>query len=186
MRASVFIATTLDGFIARQNGEIDWLGESPGGNGEDYGYKKFMSTVDVLVMGRHTYERALTFRDWPYRDKPVVVLSSRALRIPSQLARSVKAMSGSPIEVVSRLSKRGAEHLYIDGGRTIQGFLAAGLIQRLLITRIPVLIGTGIPLFGPLARDIRLRHVETRQFSTGLVQSEYEVLIQMLRSGMQR
>lgn len=176
MKASVFIATSLDGFIARENGDLDWLpGVGAGEGGEDYGYKAFMGTVDVLVMGRNTYEKVLTFGDWPYGDKPVVVLSSRSLRIPSHLVRTVEAMSCSPSEVISRLSARNAKYLYIDGGKTIQGFLNAGLIRRFIITRIPILLGGGIPLFGPLTRDIKLRHIETRYFSNGLVQSTYEI-----------
>lgn len=175
MKASVYIATSLDGFIARPDGELDWLGGG-NGSGEDYGYQAFMDTVDVLVMGRHTYEKVLTFGAWPYDSKRVVVLSSRPLVIPEHLSPSVEAMSCSPEELVQRLAERGAEHLYVDGGRTIQRFLAAGLIQRLIITRVPVLIGAGIPLFGQLPRDIRLRHAETRSYATGLVQSEYEVL----------
>ena len=175
MKASVFIATSLDGFIARPDGEIDWLGDPPTEGADDYGYEKFMDTVDVLVMGRNTYEKVLTFGGWPYGAKPVVVLSSRTLHIPERIATSVETMSCSPAELVGRLSERGAKHLYIDGGRTIQQFLDAGLIQRLIITRIPVLIGSGIPLFGPLQRDIKLRHIETHVFSNGLVQSEYEV-----------
>lgn len=177
MKATVYIATSLDGFIARENGEIDWL---PGGgveeSGEDYGYKDFMATVDVLVMGRKTYEKVLTFKEWPYGDKPVVVLSHHPVPSPKEIARTVESMSGSPAEVASRLSARGAKHLYVDGGKTIQGFLNAGLIQRLIITTIPVLIGGGIPLFGPLTRDIRLRRIETRSFPNGLVQSAYEVV----------
>jgi dihydrofolate reductase len=176
MKATVFIATSLDGFIARPNGDIDWLGE-PSEGGEDYGYKKFMDTVNVLVMGRNTFEKVLTFGgSWPYGTKPVVVLSSRALDIPKRIPTSVEAMSCSPAELVERLSARGAKHLYIDGGRTIQRFLDSGLIQRLIITRIPVLIGSGIPLFGPLERDIKLQHIETRAFPGGLEQSEYEVV----------
>jgi len=176
MQTSAYIATSLDGFIARENGELDWLPAGGGEGGEDYGYKAFMETVDFLVMGRNTYEKVLTFGEWPYGDKPVVVLSTRALSIPSHLARTVETMSCSSSEVVSRLSARGAKHLYIDGGKTIQGFLNAGLIQRLIITRIPVLIGRGIPLFGPLTRDVKLLHLETRQFSSGLVQSTYEIV----------
>lgn len=176
MKASVYIATSLDGFIARENGEIDWLGGGGAEAGEDYGYQKFIDSVDVLVMGRNTYEKVLTFDAWPFGDKQVVVLSSRSLDIPEQIARSVEIMSCSPGELVKRLAQRGVQHLYVDGGKTIQGFLEAGLIQRLIITTIPVLIGKGIPLFGPLAQDIKLRHIETRQFSTGLVQSEYEIL----------
>jgi len=175
MKSTVYIATSLDGFIARPNGEVDWLGGPPSEGGEDYGYEDFMATVDVLVMGRKTFEKVLSFGEWPYGTKPVVVLSSSPLQIPEGIAESVEAMSGSPAELVDRLSKRGANHLYIDGGKTIQGFLAAGLIQRLIITRIPVLIGSGIPLFGPLRRDIRLRHIRTLEFPGGIVQSEYEV-----------
>lgn len=176
MKASVNIATSLDGFIARENGELDWLPSGGSGEGsEDYGYKAFVDTVDVLVMGRNTYEKVLTFDSWPYGKKPVVVLSHRPLDIPKSIAQSVESMSCTPAELISRLAARGAKHLYIDGGKTIQGFLNAGLIQRLIITRIPVLIGSGISLFGPLQRDIKLRHIETRSFSAGLVQSEYEV-----------
>jgi dihydrofolate reductase len=172
----VYIATSLDGFIARENGDLDWLPSGGDGkNREDYGYKAFMDTVDFLVMGRNTYEKVLTFGDWPYGTTPVVVLSSRSLAIPANIANFVESISCTPTELVSRLAAREAKHLYIDGGKTVQRFLNAGLVNRLIITRIPVLIGSGIPLFGPLQRDIKLRHIETRQFSTGFVQSEYEV-----------
>jgi dihydrofolate reductase len=177
MQASVYIATSLDGFIARVNGDIDWL---PGGGSadgdEDYGYKEFLDTIDILVMGRHTYEKALTFAEWPYGSTPVVVLSSTQVHIPQHLATSVESLSCSPSELVRRLAERGARHLYVDGGKTIQGFLEAGLLQQLIITTIPILLGSGIPLFGPLTHDIRLRHIETRQFANGLVQSTYEVI----------
>lgn len=176
MKASVFIATSLDGFIARENGDIHWLSEADGnGSEEDYGYKDFMATVDVLVMGRKTFEKVLTFGEWPYGSKPVVVLSSRPVQVPKKIAQSVESMSCPPAELVSRLAERGAGHLYIDGGKTIQGFLDAGLIQQIIITRIPVLIGSGISLFGPLKHDVKLRHIETRQFTSGFVQSKYVV-----------
>ena len=171
MRASVFIATTLDGFIARANGDLDWL---PPGGGEPHGYDEFMATVDALVIGRKTFETVLTFDMWPYGERPVFVLSTRPL--PSApFGAVVERMSGPPAEIVSQLAARGVRHVYVDGGITIQRFLQAGLIQRLIITRIPVLIGAGIPLFGALQRDIALRHVATRQYASGLVQSEYEV-----------
>lgn len=177
VRTTVYIAASLDGFIARDNGDLDWLTpESGAAGGEDYGYAAFMGSVDALVMGRHTFEKVLTFNDWPYGNKRVVVLSTRSLTLPAHLSDSVECMSGSPTEIITRLAARGHRHLYIDGGRTVQRFLDAGVIQRLIITRIPILIGQGIPLFGPLRHDIRLRHVETRQHSTGLVQSEYEVV----------
>ena len=172
MKASVFIATSLDGFIARANGDLDWL---PPGGGEPHGYDEFMATVDALVIGRKTFETVLAFDTWPYGEKPVFVLSTRTLA-PAPLGAVVERMSGAPAEIVSQLAARGIRHAYVDGGITSQGFLQAGLIQRMIITRIPVLLGDGIPLFGPLQRDIVLSHVATRQYASGLVQSEYAVL----------
>ncbi|MDF2630041.1 MAG: riboflavin biosynthesis protein RibD protein [Symbiobacteriaceae bacterium] len=174
MLVSVFIATSLDGFIARPDGAIDWL-PAGDGSGEDYGYQEFMDSVDTLVMGRNTYEMARSFGAWPYAGKPVVVLSTRPVAIPAEIADSVEAMSAPPDEVVRRLAARGARHLYIDGGKTIQGFLAAGLVSQMIITRVPVLLGSGLPLFGPLPQDVHLRHTETRSYADGLVQSRYAV-----------
>jgi dihydrofolate reductase len=171
VRASVFIAASLDGFIARTNDDLDWL---PAGGGEPHGYDEFIATVDALVIGRRTFEKVLTFDSWPYGDKPVVVLSTRALSAAPSGA-VVERMSGAPAQIVSQLAARGVGHIYVDGGITIQRFLQAGLIQRLIITRIPVLLGKGIPLFGALEGDIVLRHVGTRQYASGLVQSEYVV-----------
>ena len=171
MKASVFIATSLDGFIARANGDLDWL---PAGGGEPHGYDEFIASVDALVIGRKTFETVLGFEAWPYGEKPVFVLSSRALA-PAPAGAVVEHMSGTPAEIVSRLTARGVEHAYVDGGITIQGFLRAGLIQRFILTRVPVLLGAGIPLFGVTGRDIPLRHVATRQYASGLVQSEYMI-----------
>jgi dihydrofolate reductase len=173
MRASVFIATSLDGFIAREDGALDWL---PTDGGEPHGYDEFIATVDAIVIGRKTFETVLTFETWPYGTRPVVVLSTTptALRAPG--GANCDMMAGTPAQVVARLSARGFEHLYVDGGLTIQGFLEAGLIQRLIITRIPVLLGRGIPLFGPLSHDVPLEHVTTRSYPSGLVQSEYLVV----------
>ena len=177
VKTSVYIATSLDGFIARPNGDIDWLSDGCfDGGGEDYGYKTFMDSVDVLVMGHNSYEKVLTFGEWPYGDKRVVVLSSKGVIIRKDIADSVQSMSGPPAEIVRRLSRQGATHLYVDGGRTIQGFLTAGLITQFIITRIPIILGKGIPLFGPVAEDIRLRHLETHSYPSGLVQSRYEVI----------
>lgn len=171
MKASVFIGTSVDGFIARSDGGLDWL---PPGGGEPHGYDEFMATVDALVIGRNTYETVLGFETWPYGEKPVFVLSTRSLAQPPPDA-VVEHMSGAEAEIVSRLAARGIRHIYVDGGITIQRFLRAGLIQRLIITRVPVLIGAGIPLFGETQSDIILKHVVTRQYASGLVQSEYEV-----------
>jgi dihydrofolate reductase len=178
MQASVFIATSLDGFIARENGDIEWLTAfgDPTKDARDYGYNDFMKSVDVLIMGRNSYEKVLTFGAWPYGSKPVVVLSSKGVAIPENISATVESMSCSPHELIGRLAKRGAGHLYIDGGKTIQGFLNAGLITQIIITRIPTLLGRGIPLFGLLHRDIMLKHLNTVQFESGLMQSKYEVL----------
>jgi dihydrofolate reductase len=171
MKASVFIATSLDGFIARPDGALDWLPEDP----EPHGYDEFIATVDAIVMGRNTFEIVLGFAAWPFGVKPVIVLSSKPSEIVAPQGAVCEAMSGTPHQIVARLAERGFNHLYIDGGVTIQRFLEAGLIQHLTITRIPVLLGNGIPLFGPLSRDIRLEHIATRSYPSGIVQSEYGI-----------
>ena len=175
MKATVYIATSVDGFIARENGSVDWLPTGEDMSSENYGYQDFMNSVDALVMGRNTYELVLSFGSWPYGDKPVFVLSSKHLEIPESISNTVSVMSSSPSDLVQRLAEQGYEHLYIDGGKTIQGFINEGLIQKLIITKVPILIGSGIPLFGALPHDIRLHHLETLQFDNGLVQSIYEI-----------
>ena len=172
MTVSVFVGTSVDGFIARRNDDLDWL---PAGGGEPHGYDEFFASVDALVIGRKTFEKVLTFETWPYGDKRVVVLSSRPVDLSAAAGGVVEQMAGPPAEIVSQLAASGAHHLYVDGGITIQRFLQAGLVQRLVITRVPVLIGDGVPLFGALQRDVRLRHVATRQYASGLVQSEYAI-----------
>jgi dihydrofolate reductase len=173
VNASVFVGTSVDGFIARPNGGLDFL---PQGGGEPHGYNEFIATVDVIVIGRNTFETVLGFGGWPYGKMPVVVLSTRPLDFSTLPGARVEQMSGSPEEIVGQLSARGFRHAYIDGGITIQGFLRAGLIQRLTVTRVPVLIGEGIPLFAALPRDVKLRHVQTQHYASGFVKTEYEVL----------
>jgi len=175
MTASVFVGTSVDGFLARTNGELDFL---PPDGGEPHGYAEFMATVDTIVIGRKTFETVLTFESWPYGDKRVVVLSRRPVDLSAARALGglVEQMGGPPEEIAARLSATRARHVYVDGGQTIQGFLRAGLIDRLVITRVPVLIGEGVPLFGALPHDVRLHHIATRHYPSGLVQSEYQVL----------
>lgn len=175
-KQSVFIATSVDGYIARTDGDIDWLSEYKPEAGEDYGFQKFMNAMDALVLGRNSFEKVLTFGKWPYGSKKVVVLSSNSsLDIPKHVPDHVDVLSGAPQEIVEQLSNIGLSHLYIDGGKTIQRFLNAGLIQEMIITQIPVLIGEGIPLFGPVKKDIKLKHVSTRTYKNGLVQNRYNV-----------
>lgn len=172
MTCSMFVATSLDGFIARLDDALDWL---PTTGGEEQGYDEFITTVDAIVMGRRTFEKVLTFGAWPYGRTQVIVLSANPSGVAVPAGAVCEAMAGTPAEVVTRLSERGLARLYVDGGVTIQRFLEAGLIQRMILTRIPVLLGSGLPLFGPLSRDIRLEHVGTRSFASGLVQSEYRI-----------
>lgn len=171
----VFIATSLDGYIARTDGSIDWLMRQPV-EGEDHGYDAFIADMDVILMGRQSYETVLTFDSWPY-SKPVVVLSStlRSEERPEALVDKVQISALGPRDIMRDLTEKGIRKAYIDGGRIIQSFLREGLIQTMTVTRIPVLIGKGRPLFGDLARDIDLDHLETRHFPSGLVQSTYRI-----------
>ena len=177
LELSVFIAISLDGFIAREDGSLDWLDAANATvpEGEDCGFVSFMNSVDALVMGRNTYEKVLSFGQWPYENKPVIVLSSRALEIPPNLRDSVEHSSESSEELYERLLNTGLNRLYVDGGLTIQRFLAAGLINDLTITVIPILLGKGKSLFGHLEKDIVLRHISTKAYDFGFTQSTYEV-----------
>lgn len=178
MKASIFVGTSLDGFLARADGAFDFLPGADGADGGDggaHGFEEFMATVDALVMGRNTFDVVLGMAAWPYGEKPVIVLTSRPLgKTPPGIP--VEAMAGTPAGIIAVLAARGMQHLYIDGGLTIQSFLRAGLVRRMVITRVPVLIGSGIPLFGSLLHDVRLKHVSTRVLGGAMVQSEYEVV----------
>lgn len=173
MRLSVFCGLSVDGFLARPDDTFDFLHT---GEQQPHGFKEFLATVDVVVIGRRTFDVVLKLGHLAlYGKKPVVVLSGRRIDFSSAIDGVVEQMSGEPGEIVERLEARRFQHAYVDGGLTIQRFLAAGFIDRLVITRVPVLIGEGIPLFGPVPRDIHLHHVETRSYTGGLVQSEYEI-----------
>jgi dihydrofolate reductase len=178
VQCSVFVGVSLDGFIARPNGDLDWLMGEGGGDSAEYGYNEFIAGIDAIIMGRNTFEKVVTFDKWFYGHNRVVVLSHRPLDLSVAQARggTVEQMAGSPPDIVSRLAASGATRLYVDGGITIQAFLGAGLIQRLIISRLPVLIGEGIALFGSLQNDIRLTHITTRTYPGGMVQSEYHVV----------
>lgn len=173
MRTSVFCGVSLDGFIARENGDIDWLTAGESGK-EDYGYNEFIATIDALVIGRNTYETVLGFGGWFYGKKPVYVLSSRELgKLPEEGV--VERMSGEPKAILKELESRGHQHIYVDGGITVQRFLRDDAIDRIIVSRLPILIGTGIPLFGETGHDIRLKLVSVKDFPSGMVQSEYTV-----------
>ena len=174
MRTIVYIGTSLDGFIARKDGEIDWL--VPFANEEAIrAYEELTDRIDAIVIGRGTFEKVLTFPVWPY-DKAVFVLSNSIKTVPDTPGQKVTVLSKTPRELLSHLSGKGYSALYIDGGRVIQDFLKEDLIDELIIAKVPVLIGSGIPLFGHLDADLSFKHTRTAIGSNGLVRSYYERL----------
>ncbi|CAK9887495.1 MULTISPECIES: dihydrofolate reductase family protein [Pseudomonas] len=173
LKTSVYIATSLDGFIARESGELDWLMVATSSS-DDHGYAAYMATIDTLIMGRNTFEKVLTFGEWPYSHKRVVVLSSTLQ--PADMQHGVEVHPGPIAELVEYLSETGVKGLYLDGGQVIQSFLREGRLDELTITRIPVLLGSGIPLFGALEKDVTLQHMRSTTFESGFVQSTYRVL----------
>lgn len=173
MKLSVFCGVSVDGFLARRDDTLDFL---RAGEQEPHGFGEFLASVDVVVLGRRTFEVVMKLGHLAlYGKKPILVLSGRALDFTAVKGAVVEQMSGEPREIVKQLESRDFKHAYVDGGITIQRFLAAGCIDRITITRVPVLIGEGIPLFGPVPHDIKLRHIATRSLSGGLVQSDYDV-----------
>ncbi|MBA4384169.1 MAG: deaminase [Anaerolinea sp.] len=177
LKCFVFIAASLDGFIAGPDGDISWLNNTAYAiDSEDFGIAEFYSSVDTLVMGRKSYETALGFAEWPYSHLRVVVLSHKTPVIPPALLNKVEHMTGSPAEVVQRLETSGSHRIYVDGGQTIQGFLKAGLIQEITLTTIPILLGGGIPLFGSFGREFSLQMLTSRTYSNGFVQTKYKIV----------
>ncbi len=172
----VFIATSLDGYIARDDGDIAWLVDLPVPKGEDFGYAAFMDGIGALVMGRQSFDKALTFPEWIYK-VPVVVMSRtpEAVVVPAHLQDRVRVTGKGPRELMEELAAAGVQRAYIDGGQIIRAFLAEGLIRRMIVTLIPVLLGQGRPLWGHGAGDISLRMVATRHWENGFAQVEYEV-----------
>ncbi|MFC3059923.1 dihydrofolate reductase family protein [Paenirhodobacter populi] len=167
----VFIATSLDGFIAREDGDIGWLLERDD-PAEDHGYDAFIDDKDVVVMGRGTYESMRDVTPWPYT-RPVVVLSATLKQAGQPTGPRVRFTDAAPSQVMQDLETEGVRRVYVDGGRVIQSFLRAGLIADMVITTVPVLLGQGRRLFDSLPGDIALVHETTRSFPSGLVQSRY-------------
>ena len=168
--ASVFVGTSLDGFIARKDGDIEWLTGLGLDMGET-GYDEFFASVDALVVGRNTYDVVRGFGEWPYAGKRVLVMSRTLTEVDAPLA----TVHSSLDDVIATLNAEGAQLVYADGGQVIQAFLAAGLVTEITISRAPVIIGSGIPLFGPVDADVRLTLTRTRELGAGFVQTVYEV-----------
>jgi len=177
IKVSVFIATSLDGFIARNDGSLDWLNEANASvpDGEDCGFQAFMDSVDALIMGCKTYEKVLSLGEWPYGRTPVVVLSRNSISFSPSVPDTVTHSSEPPRDLLERLLDGGAKHVYVDGGITIQRFLSEGLVDEITVTVIPVILGDGISLFGAIENDIKLTHVCTTAFDFGFVQTTYSV-----------
>lgn len=174
--AHVFIATSLDGYIARPDGDIGWLlaRDDPS---EDHGYADFIADKDSLVMGRGSFEKALGFAPWPY-ERQVVVLSKQlaGTPVPEALRGKVRFSDADPVLAMAELEREGVRRVYLDGGQLVQSFIRAGLVADMVLTTVPVLIGTGRPLFGALPRDVDLALVASRGFPSGLVQSTYRFI----------
>jgi dihydrofolate reductase len=171
MKTIVYIGTSLDGFIARADGGIDWLVKFEKPVRKDYG--EFIRKIDAVVMGRGTFEKVLTFPSWPY-EKKVFVLSNTIKRVPAKLRGKVTVLSMKPRALLNYLSNEGFSNIYVDGGKVIQSFLKEDCIDELIITKAPVLIGSGIPLFGHLNHDLQFKHIRTKIYSNGLVKSHYK------------
>lgn len=174
MKNIVFIAKSLDGYIAGKNGELEWLHAIPNPENNDMGYNQLMEDIDAIVMGRTTFETVLGFGiEWPYQ-KPVFVLSRSIKVVPEKLKDKVFLLAGSPKEILQEIHAKGYFRLYIDGGRTVQEFLKADLIDELRITTIPILLGGGFPLFGELPVAMEFEHIQSEVFLNQIVQDHYK------------
>ena len=172
MRTVVYIATSLDGFIARPDGDIEWLVNIPNPDNSDFGYGEFIEGIDAILMGRNTYETALSFEAWPY-NRPVFVLSNILESIPPELEGKAEIINGDLKDILKRLEAKGIKNLYVDGGRTIQSFLREDLIDEMIITTVPILLGEGIPLFGHLDDDLKFKCEKVEFISEYLVKHYY-------------
>lgn len=193
IKFSGFIATSLDGYIARLDGRIDWLTQknvaknrqstnsnaqsnmqaSDNGVAEDYGYRSFYDSTDCLIMGRNTFEKVVSFPDWPYYNKRLIVLSNRLKEIPNDYQERAELYSASPEMLAVDLQSQNVRHAYIDGGVTLQSFIKAKILNQITITQIPILLGRGLPLFGAISQDCHLALLKSRSFDSGFVQSTY-------------
>ena len=172
MKTVVFIGTSLDGFIARKNGDFEWLSKFATQE-VNSDYTEFINNIDAVVIGRGTFETVLKFASWPYEPK-VFVLSNTINEVPDELKDKVTLLSLKPKEVLEHLTEQGYSNVYVDGGKVIQDFLNEDCIDELIIAKAPALIGSGIPLFGYLRSDLNFKHLQTKVYSNGLVRSWYE------------
>ncbi len=172
----VYMAMSLDGFVAREDFGLDWLMKQNTG-GEAHSHEAFMDSVDGVVMGSGSFRTALNHDIWPY-DKPAIVLSHslNPRDIPDKLRDQVSLCELSPPDVMASLAEKGWKRVYVDGGKIVQSFLREGLIENMTLTLVPVLIGSGKRLFGELEADIDLQLLEASSFPSGLVTTRYRVV----------
>ncbi|MEY4066187.1 MAG: hypothetical protein RIR26_2395 [Pseudomonadota bacterium] len=184
MKISAFIATSIDGFIARYNGDIDWLEKANNllPAGEDCGYARFFNQIDCLVLGRKTFEKVLGFKEWPYGNKSVFVMSKKGIAVPERLSNTVFSTDKSPSALKIELAQKGFSHIYVDGGQVIRSFLSSGLLDEITITRIPVMIHNGISLFNSDDKfsslstpDLWFELTESRSWTFGFVQEVWNM-----------
>lgn len=168
-KISIYIAMSIDGYIAKEDGDVDWLQQGciPG---EDYGYPKFMATVDALVMGRNTYEKVLTFEPWPYKGKRVIVLSKTLTSVKND----AELYKGNIRQLVEKLYDEEIKHVYIDGGMTACQFLNEKIVDQMTLSVSPIILGAGIPLFSHIDTEVDCRLTSSQSYSCGLVQLAYE------------
>lgn len=175
-RISVYIATSIDGYIARKDESLDWL-DRVGGFEEDYGFKSLLGSIDALIIGRKTYQVAATVPD-PYPGKRVIVLSTTL----TSVKEGMELYRGDLIELTLKLHKEGVKHIWVDGGTTISQFLSSQMVDTMTLSIIPVILGAGIPLFSVLNREIPCRLISSQSYQSGLVQLNYEVIKQFTDS----
>ena len=178
VKVSAFIGISLDGFIAREDGSIEWLDDAHKkvNSDEDFGFKSFLASIDLIIMGRKTFEQVMTFDNWQYNNTKIIVLTSKNIEIPEKLKQTVTTCNTtSPKQLIKELSDQSINHIYIDGGTVIQDFLSAGLVDEITVTIVPILIGKGKSFSGLLSKDLSLEHLKSTVFNFGFVQVKYKI-----------
>jgi dihydrofolate reductase len=173
MKIVIYVALSLDGYIAREDGSIDWLMDIPNPEKSDYGFSDFIESIDAILMGRNTFDKVQSFGVWPY-NKPVFVLSNTLTEVPPLLKEKVQILKGEEESILELLSNKGYKNLYVDGGKTIQGYLESELVDEMILSKIPIILGSGIPLFRSLENEQKFEHVKTEVYNNGIIKSHYK------------
>ena len=184
MKCSVFIATSADGYIATNDGGVEWLETAGVADADmsdcaDMGFASYIASVDCMIMGRKCMEKISSFNltpeQWPYGDIKIVVLSNTLREAPDNLKDKVEMYSGDIPDLIEKLESEGHQHAYIDGGTTITAFINLELINEMTITLAPVLLGSGKPLFGQMPSAVKLINSQATAYPNGFIQTKYDV-----------